>query len=101
MLEWELSYFIGNSDGGEHPIANASKTLKTTQQGYSQIQKEALAIVFALSKFHQFLYGRPFIRITDHKPLLALFRPTKTTPALAANRLAHWALMLWPILLQY
>ena len=82
------------SDGGERPIANASKTLTTTQQGYSQIQKEALAIVFALSKFHQFLYGRPFILITDHKPLLALFGPTKATPALAANRLARWALML-------
>eukprot|EP00731_Ephydatia_muelleri_P003019 Em0001g3019a len=75
------------SDGGERPIANASKTL-------SQIQKEALAIVFALRKFHQFLYGRPFILITDHKPLLALFGPTKATPALAANRLACRALML-------
>ena len=76
------------SDGGERPIANASKTLTTTQRGYSQIQKEALAIVFVLRKFHKFLYGRPFILITDHKPLLALFRPTKATPALAANRLA-------------
>eukprot|EP00731_Ephydatia_muelleri_P005288 Em0002g1464a len=82
------------SDGGERPIANASKTLTTTQQGYSQIQKEALAIVFALRKFHQFLYGRPFILIMDHKPLLALFGPTKATPALAANRLARWALEL-------
>ena len=54
----------------------------------------ALAIVFALSKFHQFLYGRPFIFITDHKPLLALFGPAKATPALAANRLARLALMI-------
>ena len=30
----------------------------------------------------------------DHKPLIALFGPTKATPALAANRLARWALML-------
>ena len=92
-LEWELSYHQ-YSDGRERPIANASKTLTTTQRGYSQIQKEALAIVFALRKFHQFLYGQPFILITDHKPLLALFGPTKATPALAANRLARWALML-------
>eukprot|EP00731_Ephydatia_muelleri_P030921 Em0022g435a len=82
------------SDGSERPIANASKTLTNTQRGYSQIQKEALAIIFALSKFHQFLYGRTFILITDHKPLIALFGPTKATPALAANRLARWALML-------
>ena len=32
--------------------------------------------------------------MTDHKPLLSLFGPTKATPQLAANRLARWALML-------
>ena len=81
-------------DGSERPIANASKTLTTTQRRYSQIQKEALVIVFALNKFHQLLYGRSFILVTDHKPLLVLFGPTKATPALAANRLARWALTL-------
>ena len=81
-------------DGSERPIYNVSKTLTDTQRKYSQIQKEALAIVFALKKFHQFLYGRKFILVTDHKPLIALFGPTKPTPALAANRLARWALML-------
>ena len=81
-------------DGRERPIANASKTLTETQRNYSQIQKEALAIIYALSKFHHFLYGRKFILITDHKPLLTLFDPTKATPSLAANRLARWALML-------
>ena len=65
-----------------------------TQRKYSQIQKETLAIIFALNKFHQFLYGRLFILVTDHKPLIALFGPTKATPALAANRLARWALTL-------
>ena len=81
-------------DGSERPIANASKTLTEVQRNYSQIQKEALAIVYALNKFHQFLYGRKFILVTDDKPLLALFGPTKATPSLAANRLARWALML-------
>ena len=83
-------------DGSERPIANASKTLTETQRHYSQILKEALAIVFALNKFHQFRYGQKFILVTDHKPLLALFGPSKATPALAANRLARWALMLSP-----
>ena len=81
-------------DGSERPIANASKTLTETQRRYSQIQKEALAIIFALKKFHQFLYGRQFVLVTDHKPLITLFGPTKATPALAANRLARWALLL-------
>lgn len=82
------------ADGTERPIANASKTLTDTQRCYSQIQKEALAVIYGLQKFHQFLYGRNFILVTDHKPLLSLFSPTKGTPALAANRLARWALTL-------
>ena len=81
--------------GNECPIANISKTLTDTQRRYSQIQKEALAIIiFTLKKFHQFLYGRHFILVTDYRPLIALFGPTKATPALAANRLARWVLML-------
>ena len=65
-----------------------------SQRKYSQIQKEALAIVFALRKFHRYLYGQKFILVTDHKPLLSVFSPTKATPALAANRLVRWALIL-------
>ena len=53
-----------------------------------------MAIVYGLDKFHQFLYGRTFILVTDHKPLLSLFGPDKPVPALAANRLARWALTL-------
>lgn len=79
-------------DGTERPIANVSKILTSAQRNYSQIQKEALAIVFAMKKFHQFLYGRKFYLVTDHKPLLSLFGQQKATPALAANRLARWAL---------
>ena len=64
-------------DGSERPILNISKTLSATQRRYSQIQKEALAVVYALKKFHQFLYGRKFIVITDHKPLVTLFHQKK------------------------
>jgi len=53
-----------------------------------------LAIIFAPKKFHQFLYGRRFVLVTDYKLLNALFRPSKGTPALAANRLTRWALLL-------
>jgi hypothetical protein len=81
-------------DGSERPIANASKTLTETQGKYSQIHKEALAIIFGLRKFHQFLYGRRFILVTDHKPLISLFGTEKGTPSMAANRLARWSLIL-------
>ena len=81
------------SDRSERPIANISKTLTASQRNYSQKQKEALAI-YALKKFFQYLYGREFILVTDHQPLVAMFGPNKTTLALAANRLSRWALFL-------
>ena len=64
--------------GSERPIADASKTLTTAQLRYSQIQKEAFDIIYGLHKFHQYLYGRRFILVTDHKPLLGLFDPMNT-----------------------
>ena len=81
-------------NGDERPIANVSKTLTSAQRNYSQIRKEALAIIFALKKFYQYIFARNFILVTDHKPLVALFGPTKPIPGLAANRLARWALFL-------
>nr|KAG5691976.1 hypothetical protein BaRGS_011367 [Batillaria attramentaria] len=81
-------------DGSERPIANVSKTLSAAERNYSQIHKEALAIIYGLRKFYQYLYGRQFIPVTDHKPLTALFGPKRGTPLLAANRLARWALWL-------
>ena len=91
VLGW--SYFIATQMvvSAQFPM---SKTLTPSQRRYSQIQKESLAVVFGLKKFHQFLYGKKFILVTDHKLLLALFNPSSRTPALAANRLAQWAVML-------
>ena len=81
-------------DGSERPIANMSKTLTAAERNYSQIHKEAQSTTFGLKKFYQYLFGRPFILVTDHKQLTALFGPKKGTPLLAANRLARWALWL-------
>ena len=41
-------------DGSERPIANVLKTLSKSQRNYSQMQKEALAIIFALKNFTSF-----------------------------------------------
>ncbi|GBL90710.1 Retrovirus-related Pol polyprotein from transposon 17.6 [Araneus ventricosus] len=81
-------------DGSERPIAFASKTLLKTEQKYSQIDKEALAIAWAVKKFHLYLKGRRFTLVTDHKPLMAIFGSKRGLPVLTATRLLHYALIL-------
>lgn len=65
------------------PVEFASLTLTDTQQRYAQIEKEMLAIVFALERFHQYTFGRLDVIVeTDHKPLEALFKKAlNTVPA--------------------
>ena len=81
-------------DGGERPIAFASRSLSSAEKNYSQIDKEALAIIFGVKKFHAYLYGRRFTLVTDHKPLLSLLGERKEIPALAAARMQRWAVIL-------
>ena len=82
------------SDGSEKPIYYASKTLNKAEMGYSQIDKEALSIIFGIKKFHQFLYGRKFLLVTDHQPLLSIFSPVKGLPVTTSNRLLRWSIFL-------
>ena len=81
-------------DGSEIPFANVSTTLSQSQRNYTQIQKEALAVIFAIKNFFQYLFGQKFILIIDHKPLLAIFGRSKSSSAMVANRLARWTLFL-------
>lgn len=76
------------------PIYFASSTLNDAQRNYSQVEKEALAIIFAVQRFHKFLYGRKFILVTDHQPLKFIFDPLKKIPVTANARLQRWALLL-------
>ena len=50
------------------PIAYASCALTETQQRYSQIEKETLAIAFGCSKFNNFIFGQHVTVESDHKP---------------------------------
>ena len=81
-------------DGTEQPIAYASRTLSSAEKNYSQIDKEALAVVWGVKRFHQYLFGLHFTLITDHQPLTTLFNPQRPMSATAASRLQRQALFL-------
>ncbi|XP_026332256.1 uncharacterized protein LOC113239454 [Hyposmocoma kahamanoa] len=85
-----------DADGRERPIAFASRSLTVSERNYSQIQKEATAIVFGVKRFHQYLYGRqdPFVLKTDHRPLLSIFGKKNGISVTAALRLQRYAVIL-------
>ncbi|XP_053686599.1 uncharacterized protein K02A2.6-like [Sabethes cyaneus] len=81
-------------DGTEKVIQHASRSLTKAEQGYGQIDKEALALVYAVTKFHRMLLGRQFVLETDHQPLLRIFSSQKGIPTHTSSRLQRWALTL-------
>ena len=82
------------SDGMEKPIYHASRSLTTAEKNYGQVEKEGLALVFAVRKFHKYLHGRHFKLLTDHKPLLSIYGSKKGVPVYTANRLQRWCLIM-------
>ena len=82
------------SDGTKSPIAHASRTLLPAEKHYSQIEKEALGIIFAVTIFHRYLHGRFFTLQTDHKLLITIFGSRKGLPIYTAKRLLRWGTIL-------
>ena len=82
------------SDGTEQPISFASRTLSVAERNYAQLDKEALAIIVGVKRFHQYLYGQKFTIQSDHKPLKYLLGDTRGIPAMASAQVQHWALAL-------
>ena len=81
-------------DGCDKPIAFSSRTLAPAERKYSQLEKEGLAIIMGVKCFHQYLFGREFTIVSDHKPLQHLFSESKATPVLESARIQQWSLIL-------
>ena len=81
-------------NGEEKPVAYTSRTLSPAEVNYAHIEREALAIIFGVKRFNQYLYGREFILVTDHRPLCKLFGHADGVRPLAAARMQRWAMIL-------
>ena len=62
--------------GKDKPIAYALRSLSDNEKKYDTYKKEALAIIFCVTHFHPYLYGRKITLVTDHK-LLVCFQNSK------------------------
>ena len=59
----------------DQPVCFTSHRLNNTEKNYAQIEKECLAIVSCMGKWHQYLYGKHDITVhTDHQPLETIFK---------------------------
>ncbi|RLU20774.1 hypothetical protein DMN91_007388 [Ooceraea biroi] len=81
-------------DGTLRPILHASSSFDASERNYPQVQREALALVFAVKKFHCYIYGHRFDLQTDHKSLLAIFGSKTGIPAHTASRLQRYDVIL-------
>lgn len=86
-----LSHIV---NGEERPVIFVSCSLTSAQRNYSKIHREAFAIMFAIHKFHDYIFGHRFILCTDQKALSEIFHPHKRTSVVAAARLHRWSLIL-------
>lgn len=75
-------------------VQHAARALTKAEVNYSQPDREGLAVIHAITKFHRKIYGRKFTLQTDHAPLIRIFGSRTGIPVYTANRLQRWALTL-------
>jgi hypothetical protein len=78
-----------SKDKKHHAISYASKTLTRPQLNYTTMEKELLAVVFAIEKFRSYLVGAKVIVYIDHATLKYLLTKKDAKP-----RLIRWILLL-------
>ena len=73
-------------DSKLHPVAYASRSLTAAERNYSITQLETLAVVWALTRFHSYIYGQSITVVTDHAAVKAVVE----TPNSSAKHARWW-----------
>ena len=77
-----------------HPIAYASASFKPSEKSYAQVDREGLAIIWAVRYFRQYLWCQNFELHTDCSALVKIFGPKNDLGGCATGRLNRWAALL-------
>ena len=81
-------------DDSERHISVAPRTLALAEKQNSELETEALSVVWGVNKFHSYMFGRHIVINNDHKPLEGLLLEDKPVPSMASGRIQRWALAL-------
>ena len=68
------SVLLQSEEDGWHPVHYGAQTLTKTEMKYAPIEREGMAMLFGVRKFHQYVFGKRFVLETDHKPLVSIFQ---------------------------
>ena len=79
------------TDGKLHPVAYTSRALNKAEKNYSITELETLAVVWAISHFHSYLYGNTVTVLTDHSAVRAILE----TPNPTGKHARWWTKGLW------
>ena len=84
-----------NTPDGWKPIAFASRFLNSTEERYSVNELELLGIVWSIDYFKNYLYGKNFTVVTDHRDLLSILKEHRSNKSYS-SRLSRWKDRLLP-----
>ena len=77
-----------------HPVLCISRRLSSAERGYSQTQREALAVFWAVNRLHKYLFGLHFCIVSDHEALKFIYHPHQSLSKSSAAMVQRWAISL-------
>ena len=83
------------------PVIFASRALTGTESNYQNLERECLATIWGMQKFHYFLYGKEFTLETDQKPLVSIYRKPMVEISPRIQRLIVRSFLYQPFDVQY
>ena len=83
------------------PVMFASRALTGAEKNYQNLERECLATIWGMEKFHYFPYGKQFTLKTDQKPLVSIYKKHMVEISPRIQRLVVRSFPYQPFTVQY